>query len=65
MHITPVLAWGFLGPVKELNELCKGFKVTFFIPVNSSWKYVPVFMKNAALSIVSTKNVDLSMVSSM
>jgi len=26
MHITPMLAWGFLGPVKELNELCGSFK---------------------------------------
>ncbi|XP_047135588.1 mitoguardin isoform X1 [Hydra vulgaris] len=28
MHITPVLAWGLLGPVKELNQLCSSFKDT-------------------------------------
>jgi len=26
MYLTPVLAWGFLGPVKELNNLCEKFK---------------------------------------
>jgi len=26
MHFTPLLAWGFLGPVKELNEICFSFK---------------------------------------
>lgn len=26
MHLTPLLAWGFLGPVKELNEICFSFK---------------------------------------
>lgn len=26
MHITPLLAWGFLGPVQELNSLCHTFK---------------------------------------
>lgn len=26
MHLTPLLAWGFLGPVKELNDMCATFK---------------------------------------
>uniref|UniRef100_A0A7M5WY72 Mitoguardin n=2 Tax=Clytia hemisphaerica TaxID=252671 RepID=A0A7M5WY72_9CNID len=26
MHLTPLLAWGFLGPVKELNDVCFSFK---------------------------------------
>lgn len=26
MHITPILAWGFLGPVEDLNKLCSSFK---------------------------------------
>jgi len=29
MHLTPLLAWGFLGPVKELNDMCSMFKVSY------------------------------------
>lgn len=30
-HISPVLAWGFLGPRNSLYELCNFFKVCCFI----------------------------------
>ena len=28
-HLSPVLAWGFLGPADELNQVCLFFKVCF------------------------------------
>ena len=30
-HVTPVLAWGFLGPEGKLKDVCEYFKVSYVI----------------------------------
>ena len=32
-HLSPVLAWGFLGPDSELKKCCFFFKVAWFIQI--------------------------------
>ena len=44
MHFTPLLAWGFLGPVKELNEICFSFKVSGFLIFSFDFLCFPLIM---------------------
>lgn len=70
MYLTPVLAWGFLGPVKELNNLCEKFKdvmVSFlrdiFSTDSTSYKTVQTLAEDILISAKKRKHELLSAIS--